>query len=192
MKPLVGLFLFVGITSVSAQNGRFQQAVDYKMDVKMDVKNNQYTGIQTLKYTNNSSDTLTRVFYHLYYNAFQPGSMMDVRSRTIADPDARVKDRISKLKPEEIGYLHAKSLKMNARYQGPQQRLLSAGSKWIRQTHHGAEAGPAQEPLHTWPHAQPQPAAHAQIHCRPPAAPRLAAAGFAAGAVDAQLPGCAV
>ena len=115
MKPLVGLFLFVGITSVSAQNGRFQQAVDYKMDVKMDVKNNQYTGIQTLKYTNNSSDTLTRVFYHLYYNAFQPGSMMDVRSRTIADPDARVKDRISKLKPEEIGYLHAKSLKMNGK-----------------------------------------------------------------------------
>lgn len=113
MKPLVGLFLFVGITSVSAQNGRFQQAVDYKMDVKMDVKTNQYTGIQTLKYTNNSPDTLTRVFYHLYYNAFQPGSMMDVRSRTIADPDARVKDRISKLKPEEIGYLHAKSLKMN-------------------------------------------------------------------------------
>ena len=115
MKPAVGLFLFVGITSVSAQNGRFQQAVDYKMDVKMDVKTNQYTGIQTLKYTNNSPDTLSRVFYHLYYNAFQPGSMMDVRSRTIADPDARVKDRISKLKPDEIGYLHTKSLKMNGK-----------------------------------------------------------------------------
>lgn len=115
MKPVVGLFLFVGITSVSAQNGRFQQAVDYKMDVKMDVKTNQYTGIQTLKYTNNSPDTLSRVFYHLYYNAFQPGSMMDVRSRTIADPDARVKDRISKLKPDEIGYLHTKSLKMNGK-----------------------------------------------------------------------------
>jgi len=115
MKPVVGLFLFVGITSVSAQNGRFQQAVDYKMDVKMDVKTNQYTGIQTLKYTNNSPDTLSRVFYHLYYNAFQPGSMMDVRSRTIADPDARVKDRISKLKPDEIGYLHTKNLKMNGK-----------------------------------------------------------------------------
>lgn len=115
MKPLVGLFLFVGTGAAFGQNGRFQQAVDYKMEVQMDVKTNQYSGTQTLNYTNNSPDTLTRVFYHLYYNAFQPGSMMDVRSRTIADPDARVKDRIFKLKPEEIGYLHAKSLKMNGK-----------------------------------------------------------------------------
>jgi hypothetical protein len=41
---------------------------------------------------------------HLYYNAFQPGSMMDVRSRTISDPDSRVMDRISKLKENEIGF----------------------------------------------------------------------------------------
>ncbi|WP_133554362.1 M1 family metallopeptidase [Algoriphagus boseongensis] len=85
------------------------------MDVQMDVKTNQYTGTQELVYTNNSPDTLTRVFYHLYYNAFQPGSMMDVRSRTIADPDRRVGDRISKLKSDEIGYLHAKSLTMNGK-----------------------------------------------------------------------------
>lgn len=115
IKNFLGIFLFVGITPVSAQNARFQQAVNYKMDVQMDVKTNRYSGTQVLKYTNNSPDTLNRVFYHLYYNAFQPGSMMDVRSRTIADPDGRVKDRISKLKPDEIGFLHAKALKMNGR-----------------------------------------------------------------------------
>nr|WP_087940570.1 M1 family metallopeptidase [Algoriphagus faecimaris] len=97
------------------QTGRFQQAVDYKMEVSMDVETNQYTGTQELLYTNNSPDTLTHVFYHLYYNAFQPGSMMDVRSRTIADPDRRVGDRISKLSPEEIGYLHIKNLKVNGK-----------------------------------------------------------------------------
>ncbi len=96
-----------------AQNGRFQQAVAYQMEVTMDVSTNRYQGTQVLAYTNNSPDTLTRVFYHLYYNAFQPGSMMDVRSRTIADPDQRVKDRISKLAPEEIGYLHPTHLTMN-------------------------------------------------------------------------------
>ncbi|WP_111670198.1 M1 family metallopeptidase [Algoriphagus litoralis] len=115
MKPFLGLFLFVGITAVHAQHGRFQQAVNYKMDVNMDVKSNQFTGKQELKYTNNSPDTLKRVFYHLYFNAFQPGSMMDVRSRTIADPDRRVADRISKLKPDEMGYLHAKTLTMNGK-----------------------------------------------------------------------------
>ena len=96
-----------------AQNGRFQQAVTYQMEVAMDVSTNRYQGTQVLAYTNNSPDTLTRVFYHLYYNAFQPGSMMDVYSRTIADPDQRVKDRIAKLAPEEIGYLHPTRLTMN-------------------------------------------------------------------------------
>ncbi|MGM0947128.1 MAG: M1 family metallopeptidase [Bacteroidota bacterium] len=115
-KPLVGLLLcLVGSWQVMGQTGRFQQAVDYKMEVSMDVETNQYTGTQELLYTNNSPDTLTHVFYHLYYNAFQPGSMMDVRSRTIADPDRRVGDRISKLSPEEIGYLHIKNLKVNGK-----------------------------------------------------------------------------
>jgi hypothetical protein len=115
MKPFFGLFLFVVAYASHAQTGRFQQAVKYQMDVNMDVQSNQFTGIQDLEYTNNSPDTLTRVFYHLYFNAFQPGSMMDVRSRTIADPDRRVASRISKLMPEEMGYLHAKTLKMNGK-----------------------------------------------------------------------------
>lgn len=115
MKPFIGLFLFVGALGANAQNGRFQQAVQYTMDVNMDVQSNQFTGKQVLKYTNNSPDTLNRVFYHLYFNAFQPGSMMDVRSRTIADPDRRVASRIAKLKPNEIGYLHAKTLTMNGK-----------------------------------------------------------------------------
>ncbi|MFT4982127.1 MAG: hypothetical protein ACI9UR_001993, partial [Bacteroidia bacterium] len=74
------------------------------MEIDMDVEKNQYTGKQKLVYSNNSPDVLTKVFYHLYFNAFQPGSMMDIRSRTIADPDPRVGERISRLQPEEIGY----------------------------------------------------------------------------------------
>jgi len=91
----------------------WQQHVDYKMDIDMDVNTYQYKGKQTLVYTNNSPDVLNRVFYHLFFNAFQPGSEMDVRSRTIADPDGRVKDRISKLEPNEIGYIKVNSLTQN-------------------------------------------------------------------------------
>lgn len=93
--------------------GYWQQHVDYKMNVTMDVTNYQYTGTQQLVYTNNSPDVLTRVYYHLYFNAFQPGSEMDVRSQTIADPDSRVGDRIGKLKADEIGFLNVTSLKQN-------------------------------------------------------------------------------
>ncbi|WP_296634839.1 M1 family metallopeptidase [Polaribacter sp.] len=100
-------------TMSSNANGYWQQQVDYTMDIDMNVNNYQYKGTQKLVYTNNSPDDLDRVFYHLYFNAFQPGSQMDVRSLNIADPDRRVGDRISKLKPNEIGYIKVNSLKQD-------------------------------------------------------------------------------
>ena len=93
----------------------WQQHVDYDMEIDMDVNSFQYKGKQTLVYTNNSPDVLNKVYYHLYFNAFQPGSEMDVRSRNIADPDKRVGDRISKLKPNEIGYIKVNKLKQNGK-----------------------------------------------------------------------------
>ncbi|MCL7752741.1 M1 family metallopeptidase [Polaribacter sp. Z022] len=100
-------------TTYVAKDTYWQQHVDYTMDVDVDVNKYQYKGKQTLVYTNNSPDDLDKVFYHLYFNAFQPGSQMDVRSLNIKDPDRRVRDRISKLKPEEIGYIKVNSLKQN-------------------------------------------------------------------------------
>ena len=93
-KFLPALFLIIS-TPIFAQNGYWQQHVNYVMDIDFDAAQHSFVGQQTLTYTNNSPDTLTRVFYHLYFNAFQPGSMMDVRSRTIADPDPRIGDRIN-------------------------------------------------------------------------------------------------
>jgi hypothetical protein len=104
-----------------AQPDRWQQRVKYTMDVAMNVTTNQFTGKQRLEYTNNSPDTLKKVFYHLYWNAFQPNSMMDNRSRVLGqkminnkpDWDPRVRDRIGNLKEDEIGYQKIRSLKMN-------------------------------------------------------------------------------
>ncbi|NRB59601.1 MAG: M1 family metallopeptidase [Winogradskyella sp.] len=100
-------------TENNATYGYWQQHAKYEMEIDMDVKSYQYEGKQKIVYTNNSPDVLNKVFYHLYFNAFQPGSEMDVRSRTIADPDGRVGDRISKLLPNEIGYIKVNSLKQN-------------------------------------------------------------------------------
>lgn len=85
------------------------------MNIDFDATTHRYNGKQKILYSNNAPDTLEKIFYHLYLNAFQPGSLMDVRSRTIVDPDARVKDRISKLKPDEIGFQKIKSLKHNGK-----------------------------------------------------------------------------
>ena len=121
-----GIILLLHHLSLFAQPDRWQQRVKYTMDVQMDVVTNRFTGSQTLTYTNNSPDTLEKVFYHLYWNAFQPGSMMDNRSRELGkvliggrrgreepDWDSRVKDRILHLTPEEIGYQKVLSLSMN-------------------------------------------------------------------------------
>ncbi|MFO7825736.1 MAG: M1 family metallopeptidase [Cyclobacterium sp.] len=98
---------------IQAQGNRWQQSISYQMSIDMDVRANQYQGQQTIAYSNHSPDTLHKVFFHLYYNAFQPNSMMDERSRTIADPDRRVGDRISNLGPDEIGYMSVKGMHMN-------------------------------------------------------------------------------
>lgn len=125
------VLLFVFAFPAMSQRCYWQQHVDYKMDVKMNVKTNRLTGIQHLAYTNNSPDTLYRVFFHLYWNAFQPGSMMDVRSRelgkivlgvtqqgdTVRDWDRRVRDRIEHLTPDEIGYDSVMTLTMDGRPQ---------------------------------------------------------------------------
>ncbi len=95
---------------ITKETTYWQQEVDYTMDIDVDVENYQYKGKQKLVYTNNSPDELNKVFYHLYFNAFQPGSQMDVRSLNIADPDRRVRDRISKLEPNEIGYIKVNTL----------------------------------------------------------------------------------
>lgn len=120
------IFIFQLSSDCFAQPDRWQQRVKYTMNIDMNVQTNQFTGKQKLEYSNNSFDTLIRVFYHLYFNAFQPGSMMDTRSRQqgslhgnggIQDWDQRVRDRIFNLKPDEIGYQKIISLKMNGRPQ---------------------------------------------------------------------------
>ena len=82
----------------------WQQNISYYIDVDFNHQNHQFDLTEKITYYNNSPDNLNKVFFHLYYNAFQPGSMMDVRSRTIADPDSRVLDRIQKLNKNEIGF----------------------------------------------------------------------------------------
>lgn len=132
MKKIVVLLTVLASVQLSySQIPGWQQKVKYDMDINMNVETNRFTGKQKLEYWNNSPDTLKRVFYHLYWNAFQPNSMMDTRSRRqgtmvirkdrdgkdVVDWDGRVKDRIYNLTDKEIGYQKVLSLKMNGQPQ---------------------------------------------------------------------------
>ena len=122
------LFVFTALISTAQNNTAYwQQHADYKMEVDVDAENYQYKGTQELEYTNNSHNVLNMVFYHLFFNAFQPNSEMDTRLQAVPDPDSRMvtnigtkenpiyESRIAKLKPNEIGYLKVVSLKQNGK-----------------------------------------------------------------------------
>ena len=108
-------YLFFSLPFVLLSQSNWQQNADYEMNVDIDVESYRFNGSQEILYTNNSPDTISKVYYHLYFNAFKPGSQMDVRSLNISDPDSRVKDRISKLEKNEEGDLSVFELKQDGK-----------------------------------------------------------------------------
>ena len=145
MKKKLFLFVFTFIAFLNfanAQADRWQQHIDYKIKAALDVTTNIVKGTEDLVYTNNSPDTLRKVYFHMYWNAFAPNSSMDIRSRELGknllnfrrgsitasnatmlgqeatqDWDRRVKDRIQKLSPTEIGYQRISQILINGKAQ---------------------------------------------------------------------------
>lgn len=126
-KIFFSILTLISFSLIAQNNCHRQQHVDYTMDIDINVENYQFDGVQKLVYTNNSPDDLNMVFYHLQFNAFQPGSQMDIRLQKIVDPDERMvnnigtqekpvyESRISKLKPNEIGFQKIISLKQDGK-----------------------------------------------------------------------------
>ena len=102
------------LSSLSVTRAQYwQQKVDYIMEVTLDSETARYNGTQKLIYTNNSPETHHKVFYHLYYNAFQPGSEMAVRLKNAADKNRRFKVDVDSLTIEQQGFLRVKNLTQN-------------------------------------------------------------------------------
>jgi len=57
--------------------GYWQQDVHYEIKAEISAETDIVTGEEVLTYWNNSDDTLSFVFFHLYQNAFQPESYYD-------------------------------------------------------------------------------------------------------------------
>ena len=142
-KSILSILVLILFASISnAQADRWQQRIDYKIKAALDVTTNIMKGTEEIVYTNNSPDTLRKVYFHMYWNAFQPNSSMDIRSRELGknllnfrrgaitasnatmlgqeasqDWDRRVRDRIQKLTPTEIGYQRISQILINGKAQ---------------------------------------------------------------------------
>lgn len=118
------IFQFLFISALAQNLSYWQQAAAYTMEIDIDEKKFQYDGKMKLIYENHSPDDLDKVYFHLYYNAFQPGSAMDHRLQNIQDPDSRMvtkttdgkfKSRIAELGSEDIGYHKIKTIRQNGK-----------------------------------------------------------------------------
>jgi len=142
-KSMLTILAFICFVNLSnAQADRWQQHIDYKINAALDVATNIVKGTEEIVYTNNSPDTLRKVYFHMYWNAFAPNSAMDIRSRelgknylsvkrgapitsastmtgqdNVQDWDRRVKDRIQKLAPNEVGYQRVSQILINGKAQ---------------------------------------------------------------------------
>ncbi len=130
-RILFSLIFFICTSAVYSQ-AYWQQHVNYVMDVQLDVNTNLITGTQKISYTNNSPDTIRRLFFHLFYNAFHPGSMMDelssstenlvighdAKGKDLVDFDARYKEKIYRFDSTQIGFCHVKIVSVDGK---PQQ-----------------------------------------------------------------------
>src|SRR5579864_2644269 len=101
MKKFFVLFLFVVSNAIAQPGDYWQQHVSYTISGTLIDSIHSFDGKLSVVYTNNSPDTLHEVYFHLYYDAFQPGTMMHERAKALNDRG--VADKIDHYKRSDWG-----------------------------------------------------------------------------------------
>lgn len=119
-KILSGFFALAFITIFSQKLPYYQQFAKYKMEIDVNAANFTYTGKQSIAYTNNSPDELRTVYFHLYWNAFKSGSMMDERVTAQGSAgDSRLQQngisRLASIPKEEEGAQNIKWIRQDGK-----------------------------------------------------------------------------
>ncbi len=92
------MLLFVSKDTI-AQNAYWQQYLHYSIDVQLNGQEKTITGSETIVYKNNSPDTLSFIWFHIYPNAYKDESTALFQQLT-NDPE-----RKEKLKNYSSGYI---------------------------------------------------------------------------------------
>ena len=85
----------------------WQQRVVYQINARLDEPTYTLAGDESVKYINHSPDTLRTISFHLYLNAFRPGSRW-------SDADsAERRRRFNDLKDPDFGFNHVRNVKVD-------------------------------------------------------------------------------
>ena len=108
MKKTALFFLSFGLFVFANAQNYWQQQVDYKIDVALDVKKHALKGFLTLDYTNNSPDKLDFIWFHLWPNAYKNDNTAFAK-QVKADKDGE--KRLKSIK--DRGYLDSLDFKVS-------------------------------------------------------------------------------
>ncbi len=111
MKNITLAFLSLITMGLYAQNGYWQQRVEYSIDATLNDKKATLTGKEKLTYFNNSPDDLKEIYFHLYWNAFKIGSHAMQHAREGGEEEALKK--LDSLKKSDEGFIKITSVKVN-------------------------------------------------------------------------------
>ncbi len=119
-QKILAIFLLAFGLFSAQQEAYYQQYAKYKMNIEVDAANFAYHGKQEIQYTNNSPDELSVVYFHLFWNAFKPGSMMDQRVQNQGkNADGRLAEngvsRLSTIPKNEEGSQKINWIKQNGK-----------------------------------------------------------------------------
>jgi hypothetical protein len=98
--------------ALAASGDYWQQHVHYTIEATLIDSIHSLDGRVSVVYTNNSPDTLHEVFFHLYSNAFQHGSLMEERAKA---EDSWLQYRMARLGPSEEGRYWIDNVSVNDR-----------------------------------------------------------------------------
>lgn len=85
MKQLILLLLLLPLQSFGQTY--FQQEVNYTIDVRLDDVKNELNGLEEFEYINNSPDELTKIYIHLWPNAYSTGHTALANQQYAQDDD---------------------------------------------------------------------------------------------------------
>ncbi len=107
MKKLLFSIVVFYTTVMGAQKPYFQQKVDHTIEINVNDKLKTIAGYETIKYKNNSPDTLTFIWFHIWPNAYK--NRNTALFKQIDGDDSRKSKEVN----VEYGYIDSLDFKVN-------------------------------------------------------------------------------